>query len=315
VADRPAEQPASVTIATDEAAVLSRIGRWARGDDRVRAALLTGSRANPAAPRDVLSDYDVALVATEPESFADDAWIDDVGEPLVRVRDVESVDGLAVHHCMVICADWAKIDFSFWPTALIGRVRDAGRLPDEFAGGYRILFDKDGFTATWPEPAGATWITARPTERQFHDLAQEFWFVATYVAKYLWRNELLTARVIFDHELKYLIVRRMLDWRVGAANDWTVPSGFFGRGLQRRLDAATWAALMATYVGSDPAANWAALFATTDLFRRVATELADGLGFAYPHAVDERLAAYLRAIRDLGPHPSQQPNQQPNQQP
>ncbi len=96
----------------------------------------------------------------------------------------------------------------------------------------------------------------------------------------------------------------MLDLRVGLANDWTARSGFFGRGLQRRLDAAPRDAFMATYVGIERNANRAALFATIGLFRTITIELAEQLGFAYHHATDERITGYLRAIRNLGPRPT-----------
>ena len=45
-------------LATDEAVVIARIARWASADDRVRAALLTSSRAVLNAPVALLSDYD-----------------------------------------------------------------------------------------------------------------------------------------------------------------------------------------------------------------------------------------------------------------
>lgn len=171
-----------------------------------------------------------------------------------------------------------------------------------------MLLDKDGMTAAWPEPAGMPWIVEHLKPREFDDLVQEFWFVSTYVAKHLWRNEPLAAKVICDHELKYFlkyfVVRRMLDWRVGLANDWSTGSGFFERGLQRRLDAATWDAFMATYVGIERNAHRAALFTTIELFRTIAIELAEQLGFAYPHATDERISGYLRAIRNIGPRPT-----------
>lgn len=305
--DLGSSQRAAVNLETNEADVLGRVERWARADDRVRAVLLTSSRVNPEAPRDVLSDYDVALLVTDAASFAaDEAWPEAIGRPLLRVRDVVDEGGLAVHNCMVLYDDWAKIDFSIWPASLLDRIRDTGRLPDEFAGGIRVVLDKDRATDCWPAPAPSAWITEQPAEREFQRLVEEFWFVATYVAKYLWRDEFLAAKVIFDYELKYLVVRRMLDWRVGEAGGWSVAPGFFGRGLPRRLDAETWDAFEATFVGSDRDANWYALFATADLFRRVATDLAGRLGFSYPHEIDERMGAYLLAIRDLGPRPEEE---------
>lgn len=105
-------------VAIDEAEVLSRVVRWARADERERAAVLTSSRANVGASRDLLTDFDVALVATRPASFEGDDWLGLIGRPLLRVRDVESADGTAVHHCMALFDDWVNIDFSFWPTAV-----------------------------------------------------------------------------------------------------------------------------------------------------------------------------------------------------
>lgn len=130
-------------------------------------------------------------------------------------------------------------------------------------------------------------------------LGEEFWFVATYVAKYLWRDELFTANVLLDYELKYLILRRFLEWQVEIANDWRVPPGFFGRGLPRQLDAETWAELQATYAGSSPAEHWAALFRTIALFRRVARDVADALGHDYAEAFDTTMMDYLRQIEAL----------------
>lgn len=99
---------------------------------------------------------------------------------------------------------------------------------------------------------------------------QELWFVATYVATYLRRNEPIAAKVVFGDERKHLIVRRLLDRWIGLASNWTARAGFFGHGLRHRPDASTFDAFSATYVGADPDANWTARFATTDLFCRAA---------------------------------------------
>jgi len=38
---------------------------------------------------------------------------------------------------------------------------------------------------------------------------------------------------------------------------------------------------------------------TFRVFRRVAVEVADALGFAYPHDLDQRVVAYLQKVRNL----------------
>lgn len=201
---------------------------------------------------------------------------------------------------MVLYDDGTKIDYSVWPLATMRRIRDTGRLPDEFDVGYRVILDKNGLARDLPPPTHTAHIPAPPTAREFQSLVEECWWVATYVAKFLWRDESLTAKVLLDYELKYLLVRRLLEWRIEIDHGWSVKPGFFGRGLQGHLDADTWAAFAATYVGTDRDENWAALFETIALFRRVAIEVARALGYDYPHATDARMMGYLRQIEQLG---------------
>ena len=45
--------------------------------------------------------------------------------------------------------------------------------------------------------------------------------------------------------------------------------------------------------------NWAALFATIHLYRRVAIEVGEHLGYRYPHELDRRVMVYLEKVRCL----------------
>ncbi len=54
-----------------------------------------------------------------------------------------------------------------------------------------------------------------------------------------------------------------------------------------------------TYTGAGIPENWEALFRTMALFGRVAVEVTDDLGYAYPLDLDRRVTEYVRAVRDL----------------
>jgi len=60
-----------------------------------------------------------------------------------------------------------------------------------------------------------------------------------------------------------------------------------------------WSDFASTYVGPDSEDNWAALFRSTTLFRRVAMEVGGALGYAYPQSLDDQVGAYLDAVRKL----------------
>lgn len=287
-------------IETDEADVIARIVDWARAEVAIRAVVLNGSRANPRAALDVLSDYDIALFVGDAGWLAGgEHWTGGFGMPLLRVEDREPLHGIDTLNSMVLYDEGAKIDYSVWPVALAARIRETGKLPPDLDLGYRGLLDKDGLTANWPPPTHTAYAPTKPSAQEYQALIEEFWFVATYVAKYLWREELLTAKVILDYELKYLLLRKLLDWRIAIDRQWAVASGFFARGLQRYLDDATWVRLAATYVGLGREENWAALFATLDLCRDVARDAGHHLGYEYPRGLDEKMTAYLRQIQHL----------------
>jgi hypothetical protein len=71
-----------------DAEVLERLVAWGEAQSTVLAMIITSSRARPDGAVDILSDYDLILVVTDPERFAEDrAWESDYGEPMVRWGD------------------------------------------------------------------------------------------------------------------------------------------------------------------------------------------------------------------------------------
>ena len=91
------------------------------------------------------------------------------------------------------------------------------------------------------------------------------------------------------------------EWRIEIDREWSLRPGVYGRGLERLLPADIWSELAGTYVGADIEDNWNALFRTTALFRRVAKEVGEALGYAYPQHVDDGITAHLEGVRRLPP--------------
>ena len=59
--------------------------RTAESDDRVLAAYLKGSRANPNAPKDICQDFDIMYVVKETESFRTDlSWMEPFGKVILK---------------------------------------------------------------------------------------------------------------------------------------------------------------------------------------------------------------------------------------
>jgi aminoglycoside 6-adenylyltransferase len=291
-----------VLAVPDERDVLRKLNGWADADPCIRAVILTSSRARPEGPVDALSDYDVILALRDVGRFtADDRWLFAYGTPMVRWTDEHELYGMATYFRGVVYTDGVKVDYTLWPEVLMDRVADAA-LPEELDVGYRVLLDKDGRTAGWPRPTYRAHIPSRPTRAEYEAAVEEFWWGTTYAAKSLWRGELAFAKFILDYDIKLVAFRRLLEWRIELDHDWSIKPGAYGRGLERLLPREVWRDLAATYVGIGTEANWEALFRLSALFRRVAAEVGDALGFTYPRGVDESVSAYLDEVRHL-PHP------------
>lgn len=283
-----------------EAEVLTKIVAWAGARPDVRALLLTSSRARPGGPVDALSDYDIILAVDDAERFGrEEAWLSDYGEPKVRWGDEGKLLGLTTYFRSAVYHDYVKIDYTVWPDALLGQVAETPTLPEELDEGYRVLLDKDGATARWKPPTHRAFIPSPPTQAEYRALVEEFWWVATYIAKSLWRDELVFARWVLTADLRDGALRRMLEWRIEIDHDWSVRPGVHGRGLKALLPADTWSELADTYVEPGGENDWTALWRTAALFRRVAGEVASALGRVYPQATDDWVSAFLREVQRM----------------
>jgi len=94
----------------------------AKEDDRIRAVILNGSRANPNAPKDIFQDYDIVYLVTEVVPFRSNYdWIKRFGE-LMILQTPEDVDdpspvGDGSYTYLMQFADGNRIDLSICPVS------------------------------------------------------------------------------------------------------------------------------------------------------------------------------------------------------
>lgn len=281
--------------------VIDHLIEWADQQLSVRAMLLTSSRAVPNAQLDVLSDYDVILVVRDVEPFYEDrSWLRDFGPVLAVYRDpLEPYLGFLQAGYVTQYENGLKIDFRVWPVALLERIVDEPQLPDELDAGYRILLDKEHFTDTLKQPTFAAYIPRPPTLARYQEIIELFYLDAAYVAKFLWRGDVLAAKHLLDYYIKQDHLRPMLEWCIEIDHNWSVKPGPYMRGLHRWLRPDLWIELENTYTGAVLEDNLDALSKTVVLFRKVASEVGASLGYAYPRDLDRRALAYLEKVKRL----------------
>ena len=185
-------------------AFLDHVVTWARGQDGVRAVVLLGSQARVDQPADEASDVDVVLFADDPHRYLrDDSWLRRFGEPLLSFVEPTALGGFEERR--VLFRDGLDADFAVPPAAA------AGEIPPEavgvFARGFRVLYD-DGIGVASPEAASVE--PPVPTQAQFDQLANDFWYHLLWAAKKLWRGEVLLAKQVCDCGLTWQLVETLL---------------------------------------------------------------------------------------------------------
>lgn len=284
--------------------VIERLVHWGEREPLVRAMVLTSSRAIPHAATDAFSDYDVILALSDIQPFfADRTWLESFGRVLALYRDPLSFNrGLERSAYVIQYENGLKIDFNLWPAELLKRIVAEPQLPDEFDAGYQVLLDKDNLTAGLQSPTYRAYIPTPPSEAQYHDKIESFFLDTTYVAKFLWRDDLMAAKHILNHSLKHDHLLPMFEWLIEIEHDWSLKLGPYGRGLKRRLRQDLWAEFEQTYTGPDLESNWSALFQTIDLMRCVASEVGESFGYRYPAQLEQRVRKYLNWVKTLDRH-------------
>lgn len=278
-----------------------RLVEWGQARDEVRAIVLTSTLAIPNGQVDALSDYDPIVVVTDIHPFFESrAWLGDFGSVLAVYRDpIQLYYGEECFGSVTQYEDGLKIDFTLWPVALMQKVAAEPQLPEEFDAGYRVLLDKDGLTRGLNPPTYQGYIPQKPTEGEYLERVELLFHNATYVVKYLWRDDLVAAKHVLETGMRQEDLLPMLVWRIEIDHDWSWKPGPYGRGLKRRLRPDLWAQLEKTYAGPGLEESWTAMWQTIGLFRQVAIEVGDKLGYAYPHDFDKRATAYLRRVENL----------------
>ena len=276
--------------------VLKEIKNWGLTNQDVRTVILTSSRANPNGHVDLFSDYDIEVVVRNREKFlSNEEWLSAFGEILTLIW--EDNDEFSMR--LVLYKDYVRIDFKMYELTYFKKHGEQIELPGNWDNGYNLLVDKDGISSSFASPGYTAFIIKRPTTDEFSSVVNDFWWDITYVAKSLWRDEIYYAKFMLDNIIRFSYLQKMIEWNIGLRHNWQVTTNKHGRFFKQYLDAETWAELQTTFAGSEIEENWNALFATTQLFRQLATKIAAELNYSYPKKTDIEITAYLKKIKAL----------------
>jgi aminoglycoside 6-adenylyltransferase len=125
-----------------------------------------------------------------------------------------------------------------------------------------------------------------------------FFLDTTYVAKFLWRDDLVAAKHIQELLIQEHLLP-MLVWHIEIEHGWSVKPGPYGRNLKKWLRPDLWEAMKGIYTGAGLNENWEGLFLTIELMHKTAVEVGEKLGFFYPYELETKMIAHLQRVKEL----------------
>jgi aminoglycoside 6-adenylyltransferase len=279
-----------------EQEMLHLIVNTAMQDDRVLAVLMGGSRTNPNVPKDIFQDYDITYVVKETKSYIEDkGWIDQFGERLYMQYPEDNCyypsDVTNCYGWLIQFTDGNRLDLGVCTLSKVLNDIKEDRL-------CKILLDKDNCLPKLPEPTDIDYWVKKPTEKQFLDTCNEFWWCLNNVAKGLWREEIPYVMDMLNNPVRPQLIR-ILGWKIGFNTDYSVSIGKSGKYMYRWLEQDQWDKFLQTYSSGAVKEIWKSVFIMCDLLDTVAREVANNHGFQYNQTEANNSLQFLKDVHRL----------------
>ena len=275
---------------------------WAQTQEHIRAAVVIGSRARKSHVADRWSDLDIQTFSTEPSLLIkSEEWVSNFGTPIITFLEPTASGGCERR---VLYDNGLDVDFAVDPFEELLRVEKNG-ITDELARevanvyqrGYRVLVDKEKILSKILKQLKAHKITAPgvPKEHEFSERVKDFWYHTIWTAKRLRRQELWEAKGGLDAYIKYRCILPMIEWHTRVTQGANQDTWFQGRFLEHWADPRIVTGLRDAFAHYDEDDMWHALAGSMNLFRIMAFEVAEQLGYTYPKEADQFASRWVDA--------------------
>lgn len=250
----------------------------AENDERIRAVFMNGSRTNPNAIKDIFQDYDIVYVVKETKPFYEQKnWIDQFGELLYMQypdensyyeNDVDNNYGWLIQF-----TDGNRLDLHVCTLSYVLQEIEKDKL-------CKILLDKDKCLPNMPEATDEDHWVKKPTENNFFDKCNEFWWCLNNVAKGLWREEIPYVMDMINYCIRPQLIS-LMEWKIGFDTNFTVSVGKSGKYMYKWLESETWDTFLKTYPAGKVKDIWDAVFIMCSLFNEIAKEVSCKMNITY----------------------------------
>lgn len=275
--------------------LITRFTSWAKAQDTIMAAIIIGSRARTEVPADEWSDLDIILLTDTPEQFIESGdWLENIHSYSISFLEKTSLgDGIERR---VMFDPHLDVDFVILTPEYFAGMLQVKEVQQVFQKGYKVLFDKTDVINGIKVPEDSSPAYSLPTQDQFDNLVQDFWYHIVWVSKKMLRGEIWVAKECLDSNLKQLL-RRMAEWHavtVLGNSPW-----HNGRFIENWADPRLVNCFTTMFAIYDRNSMLLAMKETMSIFRLLANEVGDSLNYPYPQQADQAAVSFLHTFHEM----------------
>jgi aminoglycoside 6-adenylyltransferase len=160
---------------------------------------------------------------------------------------------------------------------------------------YIPLLDKDNCLPYIPESNDSGYYIKKPTQPQYKDVTNNFWWCLQNIAKGIARDQLTYAMNMYV-QVVHEKLETMLSWYIGIYTNYSVSIGMWGKYYKKYLPEKLYDMYVNTYSDGSYEHLWTAIFTACNLFRIIAPFVGNHFCFIYDWQEDENMTDYLTKV-------------------
>lgn len=277
-----------------EKEILDLIIKAAQSDPLIESAFLCGSRAVGSVKKDIYQDYDIEYYVKDIKPYFNNLdWLESLFGRILLVQTPSLMDDPALSAetsdeftYLAIFEDGVRIDLTIHSTPF----RDNGEPTI-------LLLDKTGRLEKTYGDEGI-YYAKKPSQTEFSNCCNEFWWCLNNVAKGIARGEIPYAMEMLNSVVRPQL-NNMVSWYIGSITDFSVSPGKMGKFFKEYLPETLYSRYLKSYPAPVPAKMWTAVIETCKLFSDLAKIVSGDFYLEYNLSEEKGLQIYLDMVRKL----------------
>lgn len=272
--------------------LFNKIKNYAYECADISCLAIIGSHSSADNLADEFSDIDLLLVTSERSKYFDSLeWIQEIDE--MWLTFTESDDELHFWERRVIFKDGLDVDFIIIDESILMDNIDSMPIVKEICNkNVNVIVDKINATSKLHQLRTEVKEFSFPTEAEFNNLVNDFYFHYLWAYKKLLRGEYWIALRCINSYLQSKLLT-MLEWHEHAIHGVNYPTFYDGRFLERWVEDSTLNRLNGIFSTYNQANMESAIKNTVDLFTDKAMDLCNRMDYVFPIDKVQKLTDWI----------------------